>query len=88
MKSITVEVASKLMCPETISSGNVTACATNKCMAWEIVIPAMEREDHSGAHEMMRNLEQYQFQPLLRKGPPGSNGKLYFEEMGICNKLR
>lgn len=63
-------------------------CQGNDCMAWQVLHPRVEREDHSGANQMMLQEAVKTQRTLKREGPPGSMGYLILEEVGVCGRLK
>lgn len=84
---MTAEEASQKLCPFVLDS-NMETCAPNTCMAWIEANKRYEREDHSGAREMMQKVSRNRnCQEIKREGPPGSTGTLFLEAQGFCLKL-
>ncbi len=87
MKKVTVAESTKITCPFIQKHGEAIQCINEKCFAWEVVDERIEREDHSGAREMMYKIRLERKQEITRKGPPGSCGYLILEERGTCVRL-
>lgn len=63
-------------------------CITKDCMHWVVDHPRCEREDHSGALEMMNNFAYDTKRIVKREGPHGCMGILYLEETGHCGRSK
>ncbi len=86
---MTKEEASKRNCSYLIDKfGFPRKCSTDKCMSWIEARKRIEREDHSGARDVIQNEARARgFQEVKRDGPSGSLGYLYLEAQGFCLRL-
>ena len=88
MKSMTINEAKMKICFLTINSPTFIRCRGDECIAWTKTHDRIEREDHSGASEMMYKLRsERNWQEIKRSGPRGCMGIYYFEEMGRCSLI-
>lgn len=91
---MTEEEAKQKWCPfardaESNAAGytttNTTAkCIGSECMAWREKHPRMQREDHSGARDVMIAEAVKTGRTMQRNGPAGSLGILYLDAVGYC----
>jgi len=90
MRKVTEEEAKNIRCPFKVATQPNThfkLCDGKDCMAWSVTEKRVEREDHSGAKQLMYDLSRTRDQELKRKGPPGSLGVWVLEERGTCLRL-
>jgi hypothetical protein len=84
MTPIEHERAKTKICPFNPSWNN---CKGKDCMAWKVVNPRIEQENHSGGKEMMfKERARRNFQEVKKEGI-GSTAILILEEQGVCCKL-
>lgn len=85
---MTKEEASKTLCPYSHDgNGMMRTCDTNQCQSWLTYHPEVEREDHSGAKEMIHKIGMETQRRPVRQGPPGSTGYWKLEATGFCQRL-
>jgi len=87
---MTNDEASQKLCPYAfdIDGSSMETCAPNTCMAWIVANQRVEREDHSGARDVMQKIAATRNgQEIKREGPPGSLGRVYLESQGFCLRL-
>lgn len=87
MKKVTEAEAAGTICPFTLGTLQQNCCLGKKCFAFEVVDARIEREDHSGGQNMMRETALKRKQELKREGPSGSLGVWILEERGTCTRL-
>lgn len=88
MKPQTPDQAAARFCPFTFGDQRgASTCLAGRCMAWRIVHERVEREDHSGARDVMNKHALDTRRHVSRKGPQGSSGILILEEVGVCARL-
>jgi len=62
-------------------------CEGRNCMAWVVINPRIERENHSGGMDMMSTERaKRNFQEIKKEGY-GCDAVLILEEQGICSRL-
>jgi len=85
---MTEEEACKRGCPYILNKQGYPKKCNPECMSWISARKRYEKEDHSGAREIMQKVSRNRNgQEVKRKGPPGSLGYLYLEAQGFCLRL-
>jgi hypothetical protein len=86
MKLMTEPEAKEKICPDLVTF----KCMLGRCMAWNIVENRVEREDHSGAKQLMyEELRRRSIgAEVKRSGPDGCQGIYYIEARGYCSKYQ
>lgn len=88
MKPVTPNEAAGKLCPFTFNGHRAAdKCVAGMCMAWRVVHPRDEREDHSGAGQFMASEGVRTKRLVRREGPQGSMGRLVLDEVGVCARL-
>lgn len=87
-RPVLVSEAKKRFCPFLLAAPDGPQfCAVGKCMAWRVVHDRIEREDHSGARNVLNDYALATGRHVRREGPPGSMGRLILDEAGLCMRL-
>jgi len=86
MKLFTEYDARQRLCPWMFEM--VQTCACKGCMAWVEVYPKVERENHSGAKEMMlrEGILKRGGQQIRFEGPDNSSGYIILDALGFCGR--
>jgi len=85
---MTEEEASKRGCPYILNKQGYPKKCNPECMSWIMPRKRIEREDHSGAREIIQNeARERGYQKIKREGPHGCNGFLILEAQGFCLRL-
>lgn len=91
MKSYTAEELTKMVCPFSFNrDGYARNCQGTVCMACHKKHERIQREDHSGGHQMMceQALKRGRSsKDIKRDGPGGSLGKFTLEAEYICLRI-
>lgn len=88
MKPQTPDKAASRYCPFTFSDQRAAStCLAGRCMAWHIVHEKVQREDHSGARDVINDYGLQTNRIPRREGGPMSSGFWILDEVGICLRL-
>jgi len=66
--------------------GTTEFCMVNDCMAWVEVHKKLERENHSGAEKMLREVGTLTGQQVRKWGPDNSSGFVVLDALGYCGR--